>query len=119
MAKMAVTYVAYHFGTDHAMPFIDHFFDVGWINWFKITWPATARIKFRIGGKKRCTTANAAINTSRPVIPESTREGTFGPFLPGNVEFLTAQLFFPVSVGFDNFSHRWGWSAIFKKGSGA
>ena len=98
MAKVAVAHVADHFSTCHAMALIDNFPDVVRIDRFKITWPAAARVKFRIGRKELGSTANTSVYTGGPVIPEATREGAFSPFLAGDVEFLTAKLCFPVSI---------------------
>ena len=74
-------------------------------NWLPETGPAGPRIKFGLGRKKRCVTANTAVDPLLVQIPVGAGVGHFRIGPAGDVEGVRRELLSPLCVAFDYFLH--------------
>ena len=77
MPQVAIAPNAIDFGATHAVADVGLFGNVAFSNRLKETWPARARVKFRIGREQRQPTAGAGVNALRFVIEQGSAKFRF------------------------------------------
>lgn len=117
MAQVRITGPTAYLSANHAQRTVCVFDNEPWVDGFKVAWPPTTGVKLCVGRKKGCFAANAAVNTSGPVIPELTRKGTLGAILAGNIVCFGRKCLAPFLLSFVEFFHCFVLIPLVSKGS--
>lgn len=100
---MGIAYLTGHLGANHAVAAVCVFFNVVRVQRCKVAGPPTARVKFCVGRKQRCGTANAAVYAGFVMIPVLSGEGALGAFFRVTSKLVGVSLFPPLGLCFHYF----------------
>lgn len=107
MPEVPAAATAADFDAHHAITGVGQFFDIFGFDRLVITWPAGARIEFRLRRKERQLAGGAHIGALLMVVVVLAGKSLLGTLFAQNLELCGSQYFLPFGIGFMDFlRHR-------------